>query len=64
MVHPLRPKQRQRTMVRQKTHRETEAGENSRPKGLIEGREDKNGSKNTGGRASWKRKEKKKGKRL
>ena len=41
MVHPLRPKQRQRTMVRQKTHREMEAGENSRPKGSTEGRERK-----------------------
>ena len=63
MIHPLRPNQRQRTMAEQKTDRQMEAHENSRPKGSTEGRKDNNGNQNTGGRTNRKGETKEKGKR-
>ena len=50
-------------MAEQKTNRQVEAQENSRPKGSTEGRKDNNGSQNTGGRTDQKGETKEKGKK-
>ena len=60
---PCDPNKDKEPWLDKKTHRHVEARENSRPKGLTEGRKEKNGHKNTGRRPSRKRKTKKRGKR-